>query len=334
MIHTIAFLIMSIFPTMDVIPVKDGPIELGKVNWERNYETAIQQAESSEKPIFILFQEVPGCATCRNYGKNVLSHPLIVETIQNEFVPLAIYNNKRGDDAKILSKFGEPSWNNPVVRIIDAEEKQLSGRVAGNYSQLGVVDALISSLVKYGKEVPVYLSLLREELQSSNNQSEFAISMYCFWSGERELAGIKGVVSTEAGFMDGREVVKVVYDEDQTSVDDIYKQARKAKCADNVYLPDGTSQQVFKDAKQYSKYRKDPQTKYYLYNSDLKYVPMLPIQELKVNQALATRQDPTEFLSPNQLAFLDNLPSLNRKAKQNRIGSDFVQSWEEVQPKP
>jgi len=328
MIQTIAFLIMSIFPA------KDGPIELGKVNWERDYDKAIMQAQSSEKPVFILFQEVPGCATCRNYGKNVLSHPLIVEAIQNEFVPLAIYNNKRGDDAKILSKFGEPSWNNPVVRIIDADENQLSNRVAGNYSQLGVVDAVIGSLVKYGKEVPTYIRLLREELASTQNQSEFALSMYCFWSGERELGGIKGVVSTEAGFMDGREVVKVVYDESQTNVNDIYKQARKAKCADNVYLPEGTSKKVFKDAKTYSKYRKDPETKYYLYNSDLKYVPMLPIQELKVNQALATRQDPTEYLSPNQLAFFDKLSSLNRNAKQNRIGSDFVRSWDEVQPKP
>ena len=46
----------------------------------------------------LLFQEVPGCSTCRNYGHNVLSHPLMVEAIESLFVPLAIFNNKEGKE--------------------------------------------------------------------------------------------------------------------------------------------------------------------------------------------------------------------------------------------
>jgi hypothetical protein len=38
--------------------------ELGDVKWLRDYDTAVQEAEKSNKLIFILFQEVPGCATC------------------------------------------------------------------------------------------------------------------------------------------------------------------------------------------------------------------------------------------------------------------------------
>ena len=86
------------------ISLPDFPEELGDVNWNRSYKTAIAKAKILDKPIFILFQEVPGCATCRNYGNDLLTHPLVVEAIETHFVPLAIYNNKGGSDRDILRK--------------------------------------------------------------------------------------------------------------------------------------------------------------------------------------------------------------------------------------
>ncbi|XAL99692.1 hypothetical protein OT109_19200 [Phycisphaeraceae bacterium D3-23] len=38
----------------------DGPIELGRVDWIRNYEEGVAQAEETGKPMLLLFQEVPG----------------------------------------------------------------------------------------------------------------------------------------------------------------------------------------------------------------------------------------------------------------------------------
>jgi len=36
----------------------------------------------------------------------VLSHPLIVEAIEDEFVPIVVYNNQAsGRDAKLLNRF-------------------------------------------------------------------------------------------------------------------------------------------------------------------------------------------------------------------------------------
>lgn len=308
------------------------PVELGKVNWLRNYDAAIQQAQSADKPVFLLFQEVPGCSTCRNYGADVLSHPLIVEAIEDEFIPLAIFNNKQGHDLDILKQFKEPSWNNPVARIIDEQGRDVVNRVSGNYSQLGVVDALVQALVKSGREVPVYLKLFQEQLNAETHQEEVALSMYCFWSGERELAALPGVVSTEAGFMDGHEVVKVKYNANYTSAKTVAESAAKVNCADGVYVPTASNSFTFKDAKakSYSSYRKDKQTKYYLYNSDYKYVPMLPIQELKVNRALATRDDAGAFLSPRQLQLLDQLEAKKKKKLKNRIATDFVKSWWDV----
>ena len=166
----------------------DQPEELGKVHWLRNYNEAVALAIKKDKPILILFQEVPGCLTCRNYGNNILSHPLIVEAIETLFVPLAIYNNKRGEDAKVLQSFGEPSWNNPVVRIVNNERMELAPRLGGDYSQLGIVNAMINALTVTGQVVPNYLNLLVEEFRATQGGLETAtVGMYCFWTGEKEI---------------------------------------------------------------------------------------------------------------------------------------------------
>ena len=117
-------------------------IELGSVSWYRQIEQAQQAATKKDKPILVLFQEVPGCATCRYYGGQALSHPLIVEAIESLFVPVAIFNNKKGKDAEVLRFYNEPSWNNPVVRIVDSKKKNIVKRVSGNYSKLGIVHAM------------------------------------------------------------------------------------------------------------------------------------------------------------------------------------------------
>ena len=77
---------------------RETPAELGHVEWLRNFETAASISRASDKPSFLLFQEVPGCQTCVNLGQSVLSHPLLMEAIENESIPLAILNNKAGDD--------------------------------------------------------------------------------------------------------------------------------------------------------------------------------------------------------------------------------------------
>lgn len=38
----------------------DVPIELGLVKWERSLPTAKATAKSADKPVLLLFQEVPG----------------------------------------------------------------------------------------------------------------------------------------------------------------------------------------------------------------------------------------------------------------------------------
>ncbi len=37
-----------------------NPVEVGHVNWGRDFEAALQMSAASGKPVLVLFQEVPG----------------------------------------------------------------------------------------------------------------------------------------------------------------------------------------------------------------------------------------------------------------------------------
>ena len=143
---------------------KNQDEELGKVSWYRDYDAAIAASEKENKPVLILFQEVPGCATCRNYGHNVLSNPLLTEAIENEFIPLAIFNNKRGKDLVILKKYNEPTWNNPVVRIVNKKGDNLVKRVASDYTAKGLYKAMVKALNTEKKTIPEYMKFLRRRI--------------------------------------------------------------------------------------------------------------------------------------------------------------------------
>jgi copper chaperone CopZ len=299
----------------------DNPIELGKVEWLRNYDQAIAQSKATDKPIFLLFQEVPGCANCTKYGKDILSHPLMVEAIETEFVPLAIFNNKTGKDREVLVQFGEPSWNNPVVRIIDNEGNDLAKRVGNFRSKTKIVNTMMDVLQKRNNSIPTYLQLLSEEwIGLETTGEEGFLSMYCFWTGEREIAKIDGVLSTEAGFMHGREVVKVAYDETKTDLAKIGEQASKVSCADAIFTDQAVNTAI--PTKKEGKYRKDGQDKYYLRHTDYQYIPLTVIQQTKINSALGSKQNPSKYLSPRQSELLASL-----KSKNIQLDKDFAQAW-------
>ncbi len=287
-------------------------VELGDVNWHRSYDDALQLAQKQNKAVLILFQEVPGCATCRNYGNNVLTHPLLVDAIQTSFVPLCVFNNNEGEDLKILKKYGEPTWNNPVVRIVDPQGKDLIRRVSGNYSKAGLITAMNSALIANGELIPEYMSLLEEEWTSK--QETCYLSMYCFWTGEKEIAKIPGVTGTQAGFMHGKEVVRVDFDNSKTNAQKIQKMAAKKSCGDQLYTEE-------------KGYRKDKESKYFLQHSPLKYIPMTPLQSTKINSALAYKEDYLPLLSPIQKALLKKVNSAKGKGFKNVIEQDIRTSF-------
>lgn len=90
----------------------------------------------------------------------MLSHPVLVEAIENEFAPVVIHNNEKGRDAEILERFEEPAWNNPVVRFLDARGKDLIPRKAGVYRVAEIASRMVLALEAAKRPVPDYLRLL------------------------------------------------------------------------------------------------------------------------------------------------------------------------------
>jgi len=295
----------------------DQDVELGKVSWYRDYDVALELSKQKDKPVLILFQEVPGCATCRNYGQNVLSNPLLVEAIEDQFVPLVIHNNKGGKDREVLNKYKEPTWNNPVVRIVDADGKDLVKRVARNYSATGLYNAMEQALEETYRPVPEYIQLLGEELQATKSRSlkEKYFSMYCFWTGEKELGASEGVLLTEAGFMKGREVVKVTYDEQKISETELETYARQRD-----FKP------IAKD-NSYSWASNDED--YFLRRSNYRYLPLSDLQKTKINSALGKRQNAEKYLSPSQYLWLKEIKSGSKVKKQVLYNQSFAAAWGE-----
>jgi hypothetical protein len=235
-LNLILTLALMTFPVACTANNDRQPVEVGTVHWGRDLEGALRAGKQSGKPLFALFQEVPGCAGCRQFGKDVLSHPLIVEAIETEFTPLLIHNNAAGADAAVLQRFGEPAWNYQVVRFLDSTTaKDLIPRKDQVWTTGPIAERMIASLGKAGRAVPPYLKLLAAENSPTLRKAVF--SMACFWTGEMELGKIDGVITTEAGFLAGHEVTMLHYDPAVITLPSLIAAAAKVRCANAVWVP-------------------------------------------------------------------------------------------------
>ncbi|GAK89962.1 hypothetical protein JCM19297_584 [Nonlabens ulvanivorans] len=312
-IIAISLALYSIATSAQRTDPKNQDKELGAVSWYRDYSTALQLSKEYNKPVLILFQEVPGCATCRNYGHNVLSNPLMTEAIQNEFIPLAIFNNKDGKDKDVLKIYKEPAWNNPVVRIVDYDGVDIVDRVGNDYSAQGLYSAMENALKVCKKEIPQYMKILAKELYGhiDSRNKETYYRMYCFWSGEKLLGTQPGILNTEAGFMNGYEVVKVTYDSTALNINDL-----------NSYANSQEMRPIKKD-QSYRISSKDED--YYLKHSNYQYLPLSPLQRTLINSALGNRNDAQQYLSPQQKKWY----AQSRKTDKTLYLSPFGQAWKE-----
>lgn len=218
--------------------LSETPVEVGDVHWLRDYEKALQTGRDTGKPVFLFFQEVPGCIGCQNFGQEVLTHPLLVEAIEDEFVPLLIYNNRmHGGDNRIRELYGEPSWNFQVIRFIDGDGKDIIPRKDRVWTVGELAGRMAKTLKKMGRAVPFYLENLVLEY-THKEQATVGFAMACFWTGEYKLGKIDGVVQTEAGWYDNREVTLVTYSSTTIDLSSLVRAAEKEQCAQRVYLRD------------------------------------------------------------------------------------------------
>lgn len=217
--------------------VASQPIEVGDVNWERDLDTALGASVATGKPVFALFQEVPGCAGCKQFGEDVLSDPAVVDGIEELFVPFLVHNNSAGPDSELLEAFGEPAWNYQVVRFLDASGADVIPRRDRVWETGPLTARMIETLTTTGRGVPNYLRLVEQAHSDRLEVAHFA--QPCFWVGEMELGQIDGVVATQAAFMAGNEVTTIWFDPDEISLADLSLQAKRRNVASIVFTDAG-----------------------------------------------------------------------------------------------
>ncbi|KAJ3108704.1 hypothetical protein HDU96_007443 [Phlyctochytrium bullatum] len=213
----------------------NNPRELGAVQFQRNLDVALGMG----KPVFLQFQEIPGCGTCISYGDTVLSPPLMVEFLETLFTPCAIRNNasptstdpRSIEDFRVLRLFGEPAWNNPVARVLAAETvppEDLVERIDGHYALAPVLRALFEALLALPTPPPLppWVDLLAVSASfrlyrgptlslrafAPLDPATATFTMGCYWQGEARLAAPTGVLATTPGFCAGAEAVLVSFD--------------------------------------------------------------------------------------------------------------------------
>jgi len=315
------------------------PVELGLVNWNRQYNIAVEKSKVEKKPILILFQEVPGCLNCTKFGKEVLSHPLLVDAIESLFIPLSIFNNNKGEDGKILELFNEPSWNNPVVRIVNDSRTDLAPRLHNNWSLSGLSSSMVYALQNANIEVPEYLQVLVDEFIANENGTEEAtFSMHCFWKGESSLGEVDGVISTQAGFMKDKEVVKLNYNPRVIAYKELLKSAKNLNCTDEIFVYNNeqkatavTFDSGFKIS-EVETFNIDKEPKYYLYNHALlNKLPLTLTQAKTINARLARNLDFEGLLTKSQLAMLDKIKNNKQIEWENVVEKPFLETYKKVE---
>ena len=286
--------------------------ELGAVDWHRDFDRAAEVAERTGKPMFVLFTEVPGCSTVTGYGERVLGHRLIADAIEEEFVPVAVFNNVGGEDRTVLESFGEPTWNNPAVRIIRPDRSALAPRLYGDYSREATVETMVAALEETDGGAPAYLTVLAREFAAAGETETAIFGMFCFWSGEAKLGRLEGVVATRPGFMEGTEVVEVTYDPNVTSLERLARRAEESGAASWMYARSASDLKVGKRVFGESAHRSNDRFRYAagddnyaLQGTPYESVPMTEMQRTRVNSALDAGESPDAFLTPAQRTEVD-----------------------------
>jgi len=144
------------------VAADDNPIAVGAVHWGRDLDQALQQSGGTGRPVFVLFQEVPGCSGCQDFGRTVLSDPQIVESVETDFIPVLVYNNRSGADRELLERFGEPAWNYQVIRFLDAAGRDIIPRKEHIWTVRELAERMIAALQATGRPVPSSLQTLAE----------------------------------------------------------------------------------------------------------------------------------------------------------------------------
>lgn len=111
------------------------------------------------------------------FGEGPLSLPLLVEAAETEFVPVAVRNNVAGYEKEVLERYEEPTWNNPVLRFVDAKGADILPRKDRVWETGAVLGRMTDALRAADRAVPSWFASVAAETASGEvDTAVFAMS--------------------------------------------------------------------------------------------------------------------------------------------------------------
>lgn len=93
----------------------------------------------------------------------MLTKPQLVRAIEEEFIPMLVYNNRSsGMDRELLKRYREPAWNFQVIRFLDANGRDIIPRKDRVWTTRGVAQRMVKALEALKRPVPDYIEDLAE----------------------------------------------------------------------------------------------------------------------------------------------------------------------------
>lgn len=111
------------------------------------------------------------------FGEGPLRLPLLVEAAETLFEPVAIRNNVDGYEGEVRESFEEPSWNNPVVRFVDAERRDVVPREDGVWKTGPLLGRMAAALEAAERDVPTWFRTVAAETASGDVET----ALFSMW---------------------------------------------------------------------------------------------------------------------------------------------------------
>jgi hypothetical protein len=321
--------------------------ELGCMQFHfASFHDATNYSRTTRRPVLLVQAEMPGDTEA---GREIFSHPLIVEAADSLFTTVF---NKGENYSCSASRSASGKSRRTRVGFFDELGKEIVPSLSADMlTRAGIAEAMIATLEACEQPVPKYLKILYDEERGRIAPGPVGLPVPCYYRavfgmndstlGEVEFAGLEGVISTRAGFLDKQKIVQVIYDSARLSFGSVIHYALKRNVGDIIYYQTNDERMIatiqIQRLKENSKLTEflgtiqlDYDPKRALRKSPLRYVPLTELQATRANRLvhLDRFNEAMHLLSPRQgLIFMQARNTKVQKYLKDVVDVPILPAW-------
>eukprot|EP00043_Microstomoeca_roanoka_P008107 m.78242 g.78242 ORF g.78242 m.78242 type:complete len:152 (-) comp14103_c0_seq1:373-828(-) len=124
--------------------------ELGSVNWQTDFNQAVQHAMQMHRPIVLFLKHDSGSVEAKDFGQRILSNDTICNAINSDFVPVVVEDEQQLE--QFMRKYHDASKKANVMMFLHPRDQtEIVPRLAGHGITLKSLSShLVDSLIPFG----------------------------------------------------------------------------------------------------------------------------------------------------------------------------------------